>query len=100
MEGSEFRNLKVILNRYAADPRLNVWHLGILMAIVQLMKTVEFNIPISVSRKKIMELSRIGNYVTYHKYLSQLSDFGYILYNPSYHPGLGSQIILTIETGK
>lgn len=94
----EFRTLKVILKRYACDPRLNVWHLAILIAIVQLMTRVEFDVPVSISRKKIMGLSRIGNYVTYHKYLSQLIEYGYIIYNPSYHPSLGSQVVLIVET--
>ncbi len=97
MEGMEFRTLKIILKRYSCDQRLNVWHLGILIAIVQLMKKVEFDVPVSITRKKIMGLSRIGNYVTYHKYLSQLIEYGYIIYNPSYHPGVGSQVMLTNE---
>jgi hypothetical protein len=50
--------------------------------------------PFSVSRYKLMQLAHLKSKVTYHKCIGQLRDFGYIQYAPSYHPRLGSQIVL------
>ena len=82
------------LTTYMDDPALNVWHLAILTAILSLgFKQGDRN-PIKVSRSKIMALSHINTLPTYHKYFKQLQDFGYIKYNPSYHPGYRSEVEL------
>ncbi|SDF16047.1 hypothetical protein SAMN05216464_113159 [Mucilaginibacter pineti] len=48
----------------------------------------------TVSRSALMKLSHIRSYMTYHKCIGQLRDFGYISYLPSYHPARGSAIVM------
>ena len=49
---------------------------------------------IEVSRRKLMSLSKIKSFATYHKCISELENCGYIKYMPSYHPIFGSQIVI------
>jgi len=82
--------LKILIK----DKRVNVWHLAMMFGIMQLATNDDLRNPIYISRRKIMEYSHINNFMTYHKCLKELQIFGYISYFPSYHPGIGSKIIL------
>lgn len=85
----------VYLDIITADPRLNVWHISLLLAITLLAyRQSERNI-IRVSRNKLMSISHIETAPTYHKYFQQLQEFGYFKYRPSYHPGYKSTIELS-----
>lgn len=78
------------LKRVTGDTRLNVWHLALLLALVQLAHTQNESRIVHVSRSKLMKLAHIDTLPTYHKYFKQLQEFGYIIYTPSYHPGYRS----------
>ncbi len=79
---------------YLNDQELNVWHLAILTAVLNLGYKQGQRRRINVSRSRIMALSHINTLPTYHKYFKQLQDLGYIKYRPSYHPGYKSEIEL------
>jgi hypothetical protein len=81
-----------------ADERLNPYHLALIAVILVLSDKVGINVPVRVSRSKLMRLAHIQSHVTYHKCIRQLQSFGYIRYMPSYHPALGSQIALVLPT--
>jgi hypothetical protein len=51
-----------------------------------------FRNPFNISRRNLMELSKINSFATYHKYISELVNFECINYTPSYHPGLGTLV--------
>jgi hypothetical protein len=76
------------------DKRLSVWHIAMLVAIITLSFTQGKRRGIIISRRKVMALSHVSTIPTYHKYLKELQGLGYILYRPSYHPGVKSQIDL------
>lgn len=80
------------LTMITEDVRLNVWHLALLFALVQLAYLQKERSLVRVSRSKIMKLSHIQTLPTYHKYFKELQDMGYIKYTPSYHPGYRSTI--------
>ena len=82
------------LSIYMGDPQLNVWHLALLAAILSLGYRQGESQRIKVSRRKLMLLSHINTLPTYHKYLKQLQELGYIKYKPSYHPGYRSEVEL------
>lgn len=88
------RHIMDYLSIYIDDPKLNVWHLSILTAILGLGYRQGQGKRIKVSRSKIMELSHVNTLPTYHKYFKQLQDLGYIKYSPSYHPGYKSEVKL------
>ncbi len=79
---------------FQKDKRLNVWHMALLVAILQLGCRQGQKKVIRVSRSKIMSLSHVRTLPTYHKYFKELQVMGYIRYKPSYHPGYRSEIEL------
>jgi hypothetical protein len=78
----------------AADQRINVWHFSIYMSLLHKWLLNGLVNPIAVSRRQIMEETHIGSIVTYHKCIRQLKDYGYIIYEPSYNPFIGSYVYL------
>lgn len=44
-----------------------------------------------------MQLAKIGSIGTYHKCIKELMAFGYLLYQPSYHPGIRTQVQLRLQ---
>ncbi len=65
-----------------------------MFGIIHLSERGDIENPIYISRKKVMYFAHINSIVTYHKCIKELQAFGYIHYNPSYHPGLGSRVHL------
>jgi len=49
-----------------------------------------------VSRRKLMQFSRIKSKTTYHKCIADLVHFKYITYEPSFDPYLASKVSLTV----
>lgn len=55
--------------------------------------------PFRISRRELMEHSAIRSFATYHKCITDLVEEGYIAYEPSYHPSLGSEVTLLDSFG-
>lgn len=85
---------KQVITALVKDCRITVWHMGTMIGIIQLATENNLSASISISRRKVMERSHINNFVTYHKCIKELQEFGYIRYEPSYHPGIGSKVYL------
>ena len=81
---------------FSADQRINVWHLALMFGICLLATPDYKEAGISISRARLMALSHIKDFMTYHKYLKELQELGYIEYFPSYHPGIRSKVWLII----
>jgi hypothetical protein len=90
----DLKKAMVSLAAVCLDERINVWHISAYTAIIQLWYKGGFTNPVFITRKKIMELSHIGSIATYHKCIRELEHYGYIRYEPSYHPLVGSKISL------
>lgn len=86
-------SLKRLYEVLCADERVTSWHLSICIAVLFLSQGSPTDY-ISTSRKQLMVLSKIRSIVTYHKCIRDLVAFGYIAYEPSYHPLRGSSIKL------
>jgi len=80
------------LLKISKDNRLNVWHIALLLALIQLSYRQKEGRVFHASRSKIMLLSHVNTLPTYHKYFKELQELGYIRYTPSYHPGYRSLI--------
>ena len=85
---------KDLITALVKDCRITVWHMGTIMGIIQLATENNLSASICISRRKVMERGHINNFVTYHKCIRELQEFGYIRYEPSYHPGIGSKVFL------
>lgn len=55
--------------------------------------------PFRISRRKVMRPAKVS-IATYHKCMSELNQYGYITYSPSYHPAIGSMVHLNFEPQK
>ncbi len=88
--------VKLLLKRWKGDPRLRVYHMVILMAILNLWLAQDSEGAISISRRLMLAVTRIGGIGTYHRYMKDLQVLGYIDYTPSYHPAKGSMVTLIV----
>src|SRR5687767_4209375 len=91
----KLQKLTDCLNRATSDARLTPLHLAIYLALCNEWIANQFHNPYNISRRKMMEASRIRSRATYHKVITELKSFGYLRYSPSYHPVKGSSVNLT-----
>lgn len=89
--------LSDFISRIASDERLKPTHVALYVALCHSWIVNRFQNCYSVSRRKIMRLSRIQSKSTYHKTILELVELGYISYHPSYHPKEGSKITLLVS---
>jgi len=81
-----------LYSKMTEDPRVTVWHISLYVAMLILWQQAGFQKQVKISRKKLMSKAHFGSITTYHKCISQLCDFGYILYRPTYDCYAGSVI--------
>ncbi|HEY1053503.1 MAG TPA: hypothetical protein VGE24_00140 [Emticicia sp.] len=74
------------------DPRISITHIGIYASLLQYRKDKGFKNPIIVFSNEIMPIAKISSPATYLKCVRDLSDFGYIRYEPSFNKNRGSKI--------
>jgi hypothetical protein len=97
MEKSEYgvnyiQHLTQVYIRIADDDRLTSNHVSIYMALFQLWNTEHFPKSFIIMRQEVMQLSKVTSKSNYHRCLKQLSDFGYISYEPSHNAMVGSRV--------
>ncbi len=78
--------------RAQKDQRLLPSHLAVFTAICMLLDVNVAENAVRITRKKVMELARIRSKSTYHRCISQLVEFDYIIYSPSYDHYLGTYV--------
>ena len=88
-EASSFASL---IRRMASDKRFGAAHISLCAALFVAWQRDYFQNPFSVSRKSLMDYSRIASKATYHKCMRDLDGYGYIRYQPSYYPKKGSLV--------
>lgn len=74
------------------DYRISITHIGIYAALLQYRTDKGFVNPIEAFSSDIMCMAKISASATYHKYVRELSEFGYIKYEPSFKRTQGSRI--------
>ncbi|MBB6271187.1 hypothetical protein HDF26_001614 [Pedobacter cryoconitis] len=68
------------------DQRIITSHISLFSAICQCWKNSAFQHPVPITRRELMQLSKIASFATYHKCMRELNSFGYLRYEPSYRP--------------
>lgn len=74
-------------------------HFSLYAAILMCYEKAWCQNPFWVTRRVLMKHSGIRSFATYHKCMKDLVSGGYIIYEPSYNPHLGSQLSF-INDGK
>jgi len=80
------------VRRMAKDQRLLATHISLFTAMFVAWQQNGYASPFAVTRKGLMAFSKIASVATYHKCIKELDEFGYIRYQPSFHPKIGSLI--------
>ena len=81
-----------LLKRMSGDERLMATHVSLFTALFIHWQRNGFISPFPITRRELMGHSRIASVATYHKCIRQLDDYGYIRYQPCYHPRIGSLV--------
>ncbi len=84
------------IEKTGSDCRIGKGHLALYAALVYLI--VKHNKDnIRVFSHEVMPIAKISHGETYHLYLRQLAEYGYIEYTPSYNRFKGSRISLKMK---
>lgn len=88
--------LNEAFERFNNDDRIKQGHITLYLAFFQKWNREYFKKTITINREWIMEKAKIKSKTTYHNYLKDLNDWGYLRYYPSYHPARGSKVQMSI----
>lgn len=88
----ELANYGKLIRRMGQDQRLMAVHVSLFTALFIQWQRNEFVSPFPVTRRELMGFSKIASVATYHKCIKQLDVYGYIIYQPSFHPQKGSLV--------
>ena len=77
-----------------SDSRLTPMHMSLYFVLFRYWLKGNCQNPIQVNRRSLMKYAHIKSTATYHKCIGQLQAWGYIKYQPSYHPAHGSLVYL------
>lgn len=78
----------------AHDPRIGTTHVCLYMSLLQCWQEQDFECPMHVFSRGIMQKAKILSSATYHRCIQDLHHFGYIRYEPSYKRNQGSKIYM------
>lgn len=88
------KQLTNFLQLASMNKHIHQSHVSLYSAILMCYNKSYCNNPFRVSRRELMKHSAIHSFATYHKCMKDLVIYGYVEYQPSYHPHLASQITL------
>ncbi|MBS1528800.1 MAG: hypothetical protein JSU01_00710 [Bacteroidetes bacterium] len=86
--------LTEFLQAIQSDVRIGANHISVYAALVQIGFEQGSYTPVLTARHELMVKSKILGKATYHKYVGDLNDFGYIRYIPSFNHRKKSKFFL------
>lgn len=95
----QLKSLSDFFNAIAGDPRISITHIGIYAALLKYWSEHHFENPVYIFSHEIMRIAKISASTTYHKSIWDLSNYGYIKYEPSFKRNKGSKVFM-INIGK
>ncbi|MGY4538761.1 hypothetical protein ACVW0P_003183 [Mucilaginibacter sp. UYNi724] len=81
-----------LIKRMGKDHSILATHVSLFTALFIQWQRNGFYSPFAVTRKELMTHSKIASTATYHKCVRELDEYGYIRYQPSFHPAKGSLV--------
>ena len=88
------KHLNQIFALMDQTPDFKPYHISLYLALFRKWNSEHFINPISISRDDMMKTAKIGSPKTYLKALKELQSRGFIRYDPSHDPNVGSLINL------
>jgi len=89
-------HLNAIFEKFHKDDRIKQGHITLYLAFFQKWNREYFKNILTINRASIMKRAKFKSKTTYHSYLKDLNDWGYLNYFPSFHPARGSKVSLFI----
>ncbi|HDZ07443.1 hypothetical protein [Maribacter sp.] len=89
-------HLNAVFERFNNDERIKQGHITLYLAFFQKWNREFFKKTLTINRQFIMEKAKFRSKTTYHNYLRDLNDWGYLNYFPSFHPARGSKVNMSI----
>ena len=90
MEPSEHTGLDDLVEKFydliEEDPMIGPGHICLFISLCHISSRNKSVGEVSFRRAELMKLSKISGIATYHKYIKELAEGGYIKYKPSYNP--------------
>ncbi len=90
----EVKELTSFFSAIRQDNRIGTSHIALYMGLFHFYNLNQFQNPVGITRAAVMEVAKISGLATYHKCIRDLAEFGYIEYQPSYNPSVGSHVII------
>ncbi len=95
----KLRYLSDFFNAIRNDGRISITHIGIYAALLEYQAENGFANPITAFSHQIMGIAKVSSAMTYHKCVKELSEYGYIRYEPSFNRLKGSKIYFVERSG-
>ena len=89
-------HLNAVFEKFNNDDRIKQGHITLYLAFFQKWNREFFKKTLTINRQFIMERAKFKSKTTYHNYLKDLNDWGYLNYFPSFHPARGSKVRMPI----
>ncbi|MDC0008298.1 hypothetical protein OAE12_01160 [bacterium] len=89
-------HLNAVFERFNNDDRIKQGHITLYLAFFQKWNREYFKKTLTINRAAIIKRAKFKSKTTYHNYLKDLSDWGYLDYFPSFNPARGSRVRLPI----
>ena len=91
---SELSEISVFMEQVQYDPRIGPLHISLYMAIVFVWARQGKPERVQVSARDLRPLAKIAGRGPFCRYIKQLHQFGYIVYEPSFNPAVKSRVML------
>ncbi|WP_298495491.1 hypothetical protein [uncultured Algibacter sp.] len=88
--------LNAVFECFNKDERIKQGHITLYLAFFQKWNREYFKKTITINRESTMKKAKFKSKTTYHNYIRDLNDWGYLKYFPSYHPARGSKVKMAI----
>lgn len=94
------KHLTLFFDRIETDAMITPHHISLYLVLFNCWNKNYFENPVTMARKDIMRLAKIGSAHTYRKCILDLHENGYLDYKPSFNPHKSSAFYMNIfDTG-
>ena len=84
--------ISYFFNNIEKDQRITLKHIGLYVSLLYVRMSKGFINPIRVYSHEVMDVAKLYAPSTYHRYLKQLHEYGYIRYEPSFKKNQASKV--------
>lgn len=89
-----FPPLTAFYNAISHDARIGAAHISVYMALLHLWNLNGGKNPFFIDRENVMKVAKINSRHTYNRCMTNLHEFGYIVYKPALNGAVSSKINL------